>query len=259
MYGCRVVQKALETLGEEEQIEIVKRVENISEKAVQDQNANHVIQRIIEKVDKRNLKNFPIIFSRNAKELATHPYGCRVLQRCFEYIGEENSRDLIEELHKSVDNLVVDMFGNYVVQYLLEFGTNDDKHHIIIKVNQRFFELSKHKFASNVCEKALMKAGEEDKEMLIKRLIDVPNLGDGEEDRCLNYGIPSLMKDQFGNYVLQRAINVVDHSQSSTLLNAIKIELDIIRKTNQFQNMSSQTAKHVIAIERLLTQHESNE
>ncbi|TIC75993.1 ARM repeat-containing protein [Wallemia mellicola] len=200
MYGCRVVQKAIECVEEAEQLELVKRVETITERAVQDQNANHVIQRIIERVDPDKLGNFPEVFANNAKELATHPYGCRVLQRSFEHIGQARSRELIEQLHESVDNLVVDMFGNYVVQYLLEFGTDEDRSRIVVKINQRFFELARHKFASNVCEKALIKANEKDKEMLIYRLID-------RSDEASVDGIPSLMKDQFGNYVLQRAIN----------------------------------------------------
>lgn len=136
--------------------------------------------------------NFPEVFANNAKELATHPYGCRVLQRSFEHIGQARSRDLIEQLHESVDNLVVDMFGNYVVQYLLEFGTDEDRSRIVVKINQRFFELARHKFASNVCEKALIKANEKDKEMLIYRLID-------RSDEASVDGIPSLMKDQFGS------------------------------------------------------------
>lgn len=38
MYGCRVVQKAIECVEEAEQLELVKRVETITERAVQDQN-----------------------------------------------------------------------------------------------------------------------------------------------------------------------------------------------------------------------------
>ncbi|TIA89543.1 hypothetical protein E3P99_01998 [Wallemia hederae] len=253
MYGCRVVQKAVECVEEDEKTEIVNRVETITDRAVQDQNANHVIQRIIERVDGDKLLSFPITFAANAKELATHPYGCRVLQRCFEHIGQARSRPLIEELHEHVDNLVVDMFGNYVIQYLLEFGNDGDRSRIIVKINQRFFELARHKFASNVCEKALIKAEDGDRQMLINRLID------RSDDEASVDGIPSLMKDQYGNYVLQRAISVVSEPQAELLILAINEELDQIRKTNQIHNMSSATAKHVLAIERLLSQQLGDE
>lgn len=41
MYGCRVVQKAIECVEEAEQLELVKRVETITERAVQDQNGGY--------------------------------------------------------------------------------------------------------------------------------------------------------------------------------------------------------------------------
>ncbi|TIB69348.1 hypothetical protein E3P77_00510 [Wallemia ichthyophaga] len=249
MYGCRVVQKAVECVGEAEQMEIVGRMEQMTERAVQDQNANHVIQRIIEQVDPDRLLSLPVAFAENAKELASHPYGCRVLQRSFEHIGQARSRCLIEALHEHVDNLVVDMFGNYVIQYLLEFGDDSDRSRIIVKINHRFFELARHKFASNVCEKALIRAGENDREMLIHRLVDRSDGGASLD------GIPALMKDQYGNYVLQRAISVVGSAQAGQLIETINEELEHIRKSNQIHNMSSATAKHVLAIERLLSQH----
>ena len=44
-------------------------------------------------------------------ELATHPYGCRVLQRCFEHLQEDHIRPLMDELHKHVTQLMQDQFG----------------------------------------------------------------------------------------------------------------------------------------------------
>lgn len=50
MYGCRVIQKALEVLHLEQQRVIVRELQGQVMRCVRDQNGNHVIQKIIERV-----------------------------------------------------------------------------------------------------------------------------------------------------------------------------------------------------------------
>lgn len=50
MYGCRVVQKALEVVSPEQQMQLVKELEGHVLRCVKDQNGNHVIQKAIERV-----------------------------------------------------------------------------------------------------------------------------------------------------------------------------------------------------------------
>ena len=55
MYGCRVIQKALESISNENQvsflIEMARELEGNIVKCIEDQNANHVIQKCIECCD----------------------------------------------------------------------------------------------------------------------------------------------------------------------------------------------------------------
>lgn len=46
MYGCRVIQKALESLDRENQMEIIKEMSSQVLKCVKDQNGNHVVQKV---------------------------------------------------------------------------------------------------------------------------------------------------------------------------------------------------------------------
>jgi pumilio RNA-binding family len=74
-------------------------------------NGNHVIQRFIERVPPEHL-TFTHTFHGSAYyDLATHPYGCRVLQRCFEHLRDEQTRPLMNELHKFSFQLLQDQFG----------------------------------------------------------------------------------------------------------------------------------------------------
>ena len=51
MYGCRVIQKALESIPLDQQKLIIAELEGCVIKCVKDQNGNHVVQKCIETVD----------------------------------------------------------------------------------------------------------------------------------------------------------------------------------------------------------------
>lgn len=57
-------------------------------------------------------------FTSNVYNLATHPYGCRVLQRCFEYASQEQIAPLLEELHQNSSALMQDQFGVRTIFFL---------------------------------------------------------------------------------------------------------------------------------------------
>lgn len=150
MYGCRVVQKALEHLDDERQEIIVRELNEHVLGCVKDQNGNHVIQKCIEKVSPELVSCIVNSFKGHVYVLATHPYGCRVIQRIFEHCSEEQSRPIMDELHRSSSNLIQDQYGNYVIQHILERGDRKDKSVIISKIKGHLLTLSCHKFASNV-------------------------------------------------------------------------------------------------------------
>ncbi|KAG9318499.1 armadillo-type protein [Chiua virens] len=237
MYGCRVVQKAVEFILPEQQGSFVKELEPHVLKCVKDANGNHVIQKLIERVSADRL-GFVQLFRGNVYDLSTHPYGCRVLQRCFEHLPEEQTRALMDELHRYMINLMQDQFGNYVVQFVLEQGKPHDRYQVIAKLRGQMLNMARHKFASNVCEKALVTATTEERRGLVEEII-APK-PDGVSP------IVSMMKDQFANYVLQRALTVADQDQKDQLASKIRPQLVSMRR------YSSAYSKHLISIERLL-------
>lgn len=56
MYGCRVIQKALESIPPEQKQHIVMELDGHVLKCVKDQNGNHVVQKCIECVDPHALQ-----------------------------------------------------------------------------------------------------------------------------------------------------------------------------------------------------------
>ncbi|EIW85172.1 ARM repeat-containing protein [Coniophora puteana RWD-64-598 SS2] len=234
MYGCRVIQKAIEFILPEQQGKFVRELEPHLARCVKDANGNHVIQKLIERVAADKL-GFVHSFRGNVYDLSTHPYGCRVLQRCLEHLPDDMTRSLMDELHKYVINLMQDQFGNYVVQFVLEKCQPHDRSLVITKLRGQLLNMARHKFASNVCEKALVTANYDERRTLIDEII-TPK-ADGVSP------IVSMMKDQYANYVLQRALTVAEGEQKEILANKIRPQLTAMRR------YSSAYSKHLISSE----------
>lgn len=74
MYGCRVVQKALEVCDMDQKKVMALEIKDYFMKLVQDQNGNHVIQKIIEHMGKEEdiVKYLINAFHNNAYSLSVH-------------------------------------------------------------------------------------------------------------------------------------------------------------------------------------------
>lgn len=83
------------------------------------------------------------------------------------------------------------MQQNYVVQFVLEHGKPEDQALIISKLRGQMLHMARHKFASNVCEKALIVADAENRRVLIDEIMTPKQ--DGVSP------IVTMMKDQFAS------------------------------------------------------------
>lgn len=137
-----------------------------------------------------------------------------------------------------------------MIQFVLEHGKPQDRALIISKLRGQMLHMSRHKFASNVCEKALVTADSQSRRQLIDEIITPKQ--DGVSP------IVTMMKDQFASmsfalalsarpyspsadYVLQRALSVVEGDQKEELVSKIKPQLVSMRR------YSSAYSKHLIA------------
>ena len=85
IYGCRVIQKALEVISVDQKAVLVNELIGNVMKCVKDQNGNHVIQKCIECVPPHLIQFIVEGFTTKVYNLASHPYGCRVIQRILEH------------------------------------------------------------------------------------------------------------------------------------------------------------------------------
>ncbi|OAG32560.1 pumilio RNA-binding family [Nematocida sp. ERTm5] len=228
MYGCRVIQKALEC--KDINRKIVEKIKGHVIDLVCDQNGNHVVQKCVECVD----SDFVIKeFEEDAVSLSRHRYGCRVIQRIF-----ENSTKCASAIDKIISNaklLVEDQYGNYVIQHILEKGTHAHKRKIITELSDNIAEYSIHKFASNVMEKCVICGTSEDRRYMLKQLKSA--VGPAGEDLLVH-----ITMDKFGNYVVQRLLDVLTGSDKEVLMSHLRANIADLKKSSYAKCIISKLA-----------------
>ena len=138
--------------------------------------------------------------------------------------------------------LISFLLQNYVIQFVLENGLEQDRLGIIAQLRGRMLQMSRHKFASNVCEKALITADPDSRRQMIEEIMRQRQDGSSP--------VVTMMKDQYGSmlyffrrpvmissltwpildYVLQRAISVADAEQRTALIERMRPHLTTLRK-----------------------------
>jgi pumilio RNA-binding family len=246
-YGCRVVQRMLDCVDQPGRMQIANEVKDHVETFVCDQNANHVVQKILERSTPISDVDFiSHVFRGNVKRLASHCYSCRVLQRIFEYCEDSEKRPLMVEMLGVIGDLMKDRYGNYVVQWVLREGQSQDKHDVIASIKGDVLALSTAKCASNVVEKAIECSSPQDRFDLIEEIMR-PIHGD-DDGQYTPLVLDLMMKDQYGNYVLQCCINHASEEQRRRLLAVSQRALIRLKHASG----SGSNARHLNAIQRLL-------
>ena len=241
MYGCRVMQQLISVIDENYLIDITKELEGHYPKCIEDQNGNHVIQKLIERLKpgKENNGIYEVVY-KNIVELSKHQYGCRVIQTLLKKCNEKQVSKMLEKIYKDVKELSEDQYGNYIIQYILENqkGKNVDSIYEGLKGN--IYDFSIHKYASNVVERALNFGNEVQRQNIINEII--------EQDDQVKECLLSMVKDKFGNYVVQKIIEFSTPDMRKNIINRI-ISSQSFKKKDGF-------SKHVINfIEKLNSQN----
>nr|XP_011469641.1 PREDICTED: pumilio homolog 4 [Fragaria vesca subsp. vesca]XP_011469642.1 PREDICTED: pumilio homolog 4 [Fragaria vesca subsp. vesca] len=238
MYGCRVIQKALEVVDMDQQAQMVSELDGSVMKCIRDQNGNHVIQKCIECVPQDQIQFIISSFYGQVVTLSTHPYGCRVVQRVLEHCDDSKTQETImDEVMQSVCFLAQDQYGNYVIQHVLEHGKPHERSAIIHQLAGQIVKMSQQKFASNVVEKCLIFGSPEERQFLVKEM-----LGSTDENEPLQ----AMMKDPFGNYVVQKVLETCDDQSLELIVSRIKVHLTALKKYTY--------GKHIVTrVEKLIT------
>ncbi|KAK4785488.1 hypothetical protein SAY86_002177 [Trapa natans] len=250
MYGCRVIQKAIEVVDLDQKTEMVQELDGHIMRCVRDQNGNHVIQKCIECIPEDAIIFIVSTFFDQVVSLSTHPYGCRVIQRVLEYCKDQQTQSkVMDEILGSVSMLAQDQYGNYVVQHVLEHGKPHERSAIIKELTGNIVEMSQQKFASNVVEKCLAFGSAAERQFMVDEM-----LGTTDENEPLQ----AMMKDQYGNYVVQKVLETCDDHQRELILSRIKVHLTALKKYTYGKHIVARVEKLVAAGERRMAAQSLN-
>ncbi|KAG5654281.1 hypothetical protein H0H81_005130 [Sphagnurus paluster] len=224
-FGNYLCQKLLEYSTDEQRNVICESVAqdlvNISlnmHVLIKDLNGNHVIQKCLNKLAPEDNQFIYNAVAANCVEVATHRHGCCVLQRCIDHASDHQRVQLVTEITYNALTLVQDPYGNYVVQYILDLNDNRFSDAVIRQFAGNVCALSVQKFSSNVIEKCVRVAEHNTRKMLIEELLNRTRL-------------EKLLRDSYGNYCVQTALDYAEPAQRALLVEGIRPILPLIRNT----------------------------
>jgi hypothetical protein len=231
-YGCRVIQRCIEVFPKEQREMIFRELEGNVARCVQDQNGNHVIQKCVE-VDPQRSNFIVESFRGMVRELATHAYGCRVIQCVLQY-HPQTEASILAEMQPYAEALATDQFGNYVMQHVILHCHSAPASDIIAMLTTHFYPFALHKFASNVMEKLYKRAGVEMRDMILDQLMQRCDDQSQIQEAQMYFSSPEeasqtppisflycLIKDQFGNYVIQAILDVSTEAQRQRIIHHV--------------------------------------
>ena len=173
-------------------------------------------------MNQEELEGIGASVSGHVFELASHPYSVHVIQILFAVAPSEMKSEIFNETVQ--DEFIVpicqDQYGNYSMQHMIEHGSAQQRERILEEVTARLFQLSCHKFASNVVTKALNFAEKSQQGALIKHacsnhvstaqdVASQKSSGAAAKDHSKEkVMIVAMSEDPYANYVVQKMIEV---------------------------------------------------
>ncbi|USP80471.1 uncharacterized protein yc1106_07745 [Curvularia clavata] len=230
-HGTRALQKMIEFISTDDQTQmIIRALSGQVVDLIQDLNGNHVIQKCLNHLKSTDAQFIFDAVGEHCITVGTHRHGCCVLQRCIDHASGFQKVDLIRQITAHSFHLVQDPFGNYVVQYILDLNEASFTTPMCQGFQGKICELSKQKFSSNVIEKCIRCAEPQIKAMMIEELLDVEQL-------------EQLMRDSYGNYVIQTALEFAPAELCIHLIEAMRPILPTIRQTPYGRRIMSKVAE----------------
>ncbi len=199
-HGTRALQKLIEKISTRKQHFMLERyLSPYIVALIGDLNGNHVIQKCIQRFRDCDLQFIVDQISANIVSVATHKHGCCVLQKLLNKCSMRQIEQLGAQIVRHSLALMEDQYANYVVQYLSSMEIDNLNAQLLATVAPCVCQLSCQKFSSNVVEKCLRIRSYRISSQFVTQLL---------EEILHPDVLPVLIKDQYGNYVVQTAMEV---------------------------------------------------
>ena len=220
-HGTRVVQLLIDNIKDNKYnllILFTKYLSKIMDKLIKDLNGSFVLIHYAEKIkDNDIIYNF---LNRNIVEICIRTYSCSALQKFIDLGTKRQKYKLINNIVNNINMLIGNQCGLYVIQFVMnkkDYQINDI---ILQKIINNLIKYSKQKYSSNVIEKCLETCSPNGVNKIIEILKN-------------DIIIRDLIKDIFGNYVIQKLLIVCPNDNiRSHILGIIASEFNELTKVS---------------------------
>ena len=241
-YGTRPLQKMIENLSgnmTNNDINILLGMTkgNVLD-LIKDINGNRVIQSIIQNIKNKELLS-PIYkeLNENIIEILKTKSGCCVFSKVLLNITDTDLSLLVESMIKDFNILVNDEFGNFSLKRLIKLNNENYNNKIFPCIKDYIALFSCQKFSSNVIE-ACIDNTTSLKKMTIEKLIENEN------------HISKLILDQYGNYIVQKALQNSEQKEFGIIIDIIKMNEKKLKQSQHgrviFEKLMKNYKKYLI-------------
>jgi len=193
-------------------------------------NGTHVVQKVVSCIKEQNREQINKIILDNFTKLIFDSNGICVLKKFINGNMSEDVKSLfLAKICESPLEIIQNPFGNYIVQYIIEEWGLNSCGDIVKIIIPNIISLSMQKFSSNVVEKIFDIADIILRKKMIKELFSTGK-------------ISSLLKNKYGNYVLQKAIQVMSTEEK------VEIKQDLSKKVTFSSNKEKSRLSALIDI-----------
>ena len=248
-YFCK---KFFDCLNQKDRIEYLLIIQNDLKTLAIDITATYPIQGIIEQLGSKAEKKIIYLGIKDSiNTFCYNVYGTHVIEKILSYFEDEFTKEIIDyiynnfiglayningicvvkklllmthkkDLHQKLKqkiienalNLIVHQYGNYVIQVIFENWDDNELEDILKQYKNNYIYLSKLKYSSNAIERIIEK-NKNNLDFYIKEI-------------CIENSISELILNNYGNYVIQKALKLSSGIYQNILIQEIYKNLYII-------------------------------
>ena len=205
-YGTKVLQTLIDYLGNDKNLLLfIEKMLPHLVTLINDLNGIHIVQKLINIKSKHIQLIYNNIF-QNIKLIAITREGIRFIKILLAILDEKNLNSLINSINDNLEDIITNQYGNFIIQEIIWKDNLSLKYLVIDNIIKNIVNFSNHKFSSNIIEKCI--DIEESKEKAIDEILK-------------NDNFEKILLNEYGNYVIQKALNKSDQNKQQIMLNSI--------------------------------------
>ena len=155
----------------------------------------HILEKILSYFEDEFVKEIIDYVYKNFIDLSFHINGICIVKKLLLMTHKKSLHNHIKKIiYDNAMNLIVHQYGNYVIQTIVENWDDNELEDILNLYKNKYIYLSKQKFSSNAVERILEK--------------NKKNLENYINEICNENNIIEIIKNKYGNYVIQKAVKL---------------------------------------------------